>query len=261
EGARRKAAPAKKPLDAVDELRAAAAKSPSNARAQEDFALLLQWRRPNDEGERMPLRAMERVLDAAPTDPEAALRYARLEDRDANKRRAALETALARHPQNAALLDALAGYRLDRGEGWSALELAQKARTAAPDLADPLITEARALDALGPASLFPRLRAAELLSENGRAKDAEDAFAQALQLAPDDPEPHEQLGRHRLRKPDDSGALAAFARAISLRPQNPALRELVRSVRPEEQYAAPYLYDARTLAKLPPLSGEDVETL
>ena len=345
EGARRKAAPAKKPLDAVDELRAAAAKSPSNARAQEDFALLLQWRRPSDEGERMPLRAMERVLDAAPTDPEAALRYARLEDRDANKRRAALETALAKHPQNAALLDALAGYRLDRGEGWSALELAQKARTAAPDLADPLITEARALDAVGltaraalartqaakahpdlarahraaagalrrlgraeeaivelrkalglrfddaesrselisllldrgdldsalklygetlalePGSLFPRLRAAELLSENGRAKDAEDAFAQALQLAPDDPEPHEQLGRHRLRKPDDSGALAAFARAISLRPQNPALRDLVRSVRPEEQYAAPYLYDARELAKLPPLSGEDVETL
>ncbi|MFN2549685.1 MAG: DUF3857 domain-containing protein [Myxococcales bacterium] len=345
EGARKKAPPAKKPPDALDELRAAAAKNPSDARAQEDLALLLTWRRPADEAERMPLRAMERVLDAAPTDPEAALRYARLEDRDANKRRAAIEAALEKHPQNAALLDALAAYRLDRGEGWAALELAQKARAAAPDLADPLITQARALDAVGltaraalarqevakahpdlarahraaagalrrlgrtadaieelrkavalrfddaearselisllldrgdldgaiklygetlalePGALYPRLRAAGLLSENGRAKDAEDAFAQALQLAPDDPESHEQLGRHRLRAQDDSGALAAFTRAIGLRPQNPALRELVRSIRPEEQYAAPYLYDARVLAQLPRLAGEDVETL
>src|SRR5436305_2118936 len=90
---------------------------------------------------------------------------------------------------------------------------------------------------------------------------AADACAHAQQRTPGDPEPHEQLGRHRLRKPDDSGALAAFTRALSLRPQNPALRELVRSVRPEEQYAAPYLYDAKELAKLKPLAGEDVEVL
>ena len=50
----------------------------------------------------MPLRAMERVLDAAPTDPEAALRYARLEDRDVNKRRAAIEaTRVAREREKA----------------------------------------------------------------------------------------------------------------------------------------------------------------
>ena len=88
-----------------------------------------------------------------------------------------------------------------------------------------LLGESLALD---PASLYPRLRAAELLSQNGRAKEADEAYAQALALGPDDPEPHEQLGRHRLRNQDDSGALAAFARALSLRPQNPGLRELVR---------------------------------
>ena len=340
-----KRAAAKKPKDVLDELRAAAAKDPRNARAQEDLAVVLEWRRPVDEAERMPVRAMERVLDAAPGDPEAALRYARLEDRDANKRRAALDAALEKHPANAALLDALASYRLDRGEGWAALELAQKAHKAAPELVDPALTEARALDAVGltarasltrietakahpdlarahraaasalrrlgrtsdaidelhkalaarfddaesrseltsllldrgdvdgalkllgetlslePGTLYPRLRAAELLSENGRPAEADKAYAQALQLAPDDPEPHEQLGKHRLREKDDSGALAAFARALSLRPQNPALRELVRSVRPEEQYAAPYLYDARALAQMKPLPGEDLETL
>jgi tetratricopeptide (TPR) repeat protein len=344
EGGRKRPAAAR-PADALDELRAAAAANPHNARAQEDLAVVLQWRRPTDDAERMPLRAMERVMDAAPTDPEAALRLSRLEDRDGNKRRQALERALAAHPQNAPLLDALAHYRLDRGEGWEALELAGKARAAAPLWADPLLTEARALDAVGlsaraalvrleaskarpdlarvhraaaaayrrlgrpdeamaelekalalrfedgesrtellglmldhsdldgalrmlgealalePATLYPRLRAAELLSDNGRGKEADEAYARALALAPDDPEPHEQLGRHRLRMGDDSGALAAFARALSLRPQNPALRELVRSVRPEERYATPYLYDAKALAALSPLPGEDLEVL
>ena len=345
EAGRKRATPANKPADAFDELRKAAALHPRDARAQEDLAIALQWRQPTDETERMPLRAMERVMDVASTDPEAALRFARLEDRDANKRRAALETALAAHPDNAALLDALANYRLDRGEGWAALELARKARASAPQSIDPMLTEARALDGVGlsarasllrietakvrpdlararraaagayrrlgrsedaatelkqalalrfddaeargdlvslaldrgelndalkllgetlaiePATLYPRLRAAELLSENGRANEASKAYAQAITLAPDDPEPHEQLGRHRLRLKDDSGALAAFTRALSLRPQNPALRELVRSVRPEEQYAAAYLYDAKELAKLKPLAGEDVEVL
>src|SRR5437870_1805179 len=120
EGGRIHPAPAKKPADAWDELRAAAAASPSDARAQEDLAVLLQWRRPTDDAERMPLRAMERVTDLVPTESEAALRLARLEDRDGNKRRGALETALAAHPEDAALLDALANYRLDRAEGWAA---------------------------------------------------------------------------------------------------------------------------------------------
>ncbi len=336
---------AHQPADVLDELRAAAAAKPKDPRAQEDLAVLLQWRRPADDAERLPLHAMERVLDLVPTDPEAALRLARLEDRDANKRRAAIDVALAAHPTDAGLLDTLADYRLDRGEAEEALQLARKARAAAPSWVEPMFTEARALDAVGlsaraalvriesaksrpdlarahraaaaayrrlgradeaaaelkqalalryddsdarseltsiaidhadldsalkllgealslePSTLWPRLRAAELLSQNGRMKEADDAFAQAVQLAPDDPAAHEQLGRHRLRAQDDSGALAAFARALSLRPQNPALRELVRSVRPEEQYATPYLYDAKALAKLLPLRGEDVEVL
>src|SRR3954468_8130940 len=341
----RKRAAAKKPVDVLDELRAAAAAHPQDARAQEDLAVVLQWRRPTDDAERLPLHAMERVLDLVPTEPEAALRLARLEDRDANKRRAALETALAAHPDSAPLLDALAAYRLDRGEGWEALELARKARASSPKWIDPMLTEARALDAGGlsaraalvrieaakarpdpsrrrraaaaayrrmgrteeamgelkqalalrfddgeargeltaflldrgdvdgalkllgeslslePSTLWPRMRAAEILSQYGRARQADEAYAQALLLAPDDPALHEQLGRHRLRARDDSGALAAFARALSLRPQNPSLRELVRSIRPEEQYATPYLYDAKALGKMAPLPGEDVEVL
>src|SRR4051812_16477821 len=142
-------APPRKVADALDDLRKAAAARPRDARAQEDLAIVLQWRRTTDDTERMPLRAMERVIDVAPTDPEAALRLARLEDRDGNKRRAALETALAAYPNDAALLDAVANYRLDRGEGWQALELSRKARASAPQWVDPMLTEARALDAIG----------------------------------------------------------------------------------------------------------------
>ena len=331
--------------DALAVLKQAAAASPQDARAQEDLAILLQYRRPDDEAERLPLHAIERAADAASTDPEIALRLARLEDRDGNKRRAALDLALALHPKNPFLLDALAAYRLERGEGWDALALAREARASAPQQLEPMLTEARALEAVGlsaraalvridaarahpdlsrarraaaaayrrlgqqdeaareleaalaarfddgearaeltglrldkgdvdgalkligdgvaldPASLFPRLRAAELLSQNGRTALAEDAFAKAVALSPDDPEVHEQLGRHRLRAANDSGALAAFARSLSLRPQNPSLRELVRSVRPEEQYATTYLADARALGSLKPLDGEDLEVL
>lgn len=335
----------KKLRTAVDELKAAAAANPKDARAQEDLAVVLHWRRPDDEAERIPLHAMERVADLAGNEPEVALRLSRLQDRDANKRRAAIEAALQANPQSAGLLHALADYRLDRGEGWEALELARKARAAAPDWVDPMLTEARALDAVGlaarasllridaarrhpdlsrarraaasglrhlgraeeaeqqlraalairfddgearaelvsllldrgdldsalkllgdglslePSNLQHRLRAAGLLSENGRDKEAAGAYAQALALAPDDPEAHEQLGRHRLRAQDDAGALAAFTRALSLRPQNPALRELMRSVRPEEQYASTYLYDAPALSRLAPGDSEDVEVL
>ena len=332
-------------LDALADLKRAAAADAKDARAQEDLAILLSYRRPDDEAERLPLHAMERAADAAPADPEIALRLARLEDRDGNKRRAALDAALALHPKNPFLLDALAAYRLERGEGWDALALAREARTAAPQQLEPMLTEARALDAVGlsaraalvridaarahpdlarahraaasayrrlgqqdsavreleaaiatrfddsearaeltglrldqgdvdsalkliadavsldPAALHIRLRAAELLSQNGRALPAEEAFASAVALSPDDPEVHEQLGRHRLRAGSDAGALKAFARSLSLRPQNPSLRELVRSVRPEEQYATSYLADARALGSLKPLDGEDLEVL
>ena len=92
--------------------------------------------------------------------------------------------------------------------------------------------------------------------------EADRAYAELTQLAPDRPDVHEAVGKHRLRQRDDAGALLAFTRALSLKPQNPALRELMRTVRPEEQYATSYLYDAVALAKTKPAAnGDDVEVL
>ena len=317
---------------ALDELRAAAAQNPHDARAQEDLAIFYEVRRPDDDTERLALHAQERAAEAAPGDPMIELRLAKLENRDQNRRRAALERALDKHPQDPDVLAALANFRLDRGDGWKALDLARRAQAAQKSLASELLI-ARADDAVGltgraaqvrlaardayptdyrsheaaalalrhmgrldearaelkrtlelrfddwearseltalyldhgdldpalaviagsvaldPAALHPRLRAAELLSQNGRTAEADAAYASALALAPDDPDVHEALGRHRLRQKDDAGALAAFARSLSLKPQNPALREVLRTVRPEEPYAQPYLYDVAALAR------------
>src|SRR5712691_4939198 len=343
-------APGRKPSvrvpDALGELREAARQDPKDARAQEDLAIVLAWRRPDDEGERLALHAQERASEASPGDPQIELRLSRYEDRDGNRRRAALERALGRDPQDSAVLDALAGQRMEHGDSWGAVRLAEKARAAAPGALQPALTLARALEAVGltarasllrleaarqhpalpaarraaanaqrrlgraaeseaelraalaarfddaeargdlaallldrgdldgalrllgqsisldPASPYTRLRAAELLSQNGRTAGADRAYAELLDLAPDRPDVHEAIGRHRLRQRDDAGALAAFTQALALKPQNPALRELMRTVRPEEQYAAPYLYDAAALAPAPSAAGgDDIEIL
>src|SRR5205823_47168 len=293
--------------DALSELREAARLHPGDARAQEDLAVLLAWRRPYDEGERLALHAQERASDAAPGDPEIELRLSRYEDRDANRRRAALERALARNPEEPRVLDALAAQRLDHGDAWAAVRLAERARRAAPSFAQARLTLARAYEAVGltarasllrletarefprlaatrraaaaaqrrfghaaeseaelraalaarfddaeargdltsqlvdrgdvdgalrllaeavsldPASPYSRLRAAELPSEEGRAAEADRAYAELVGLAPDRPDVHEAVGKHRLRQRDDAGALAAFTRALALKPQNPAL--------------------------------------
>ena len=351
-----------RPLDALDELRGRAAKSPADARAQEDLAILLAARRPDDETERLALHAQERASDAAPGDAQLELRLSRLEDRDQNKRRAALERALSNAKNEEApaalteVLEGLVRFRLERGDGWKALEVAGRALALSPTRLQTRLLHARALDAVGlghkatrerldasetavsdcavrngacpvqalraraaalrrvgqveearalleqvvrarfddvaaraewsgllldrgeldgalaliseallldPLQASLRLRAADLLSQNGRPAEAREAYARALELSPDDADLHESFGRHLLRTGDTEGALAELNRSLELRPQNPPLRELVRTVKPEERYVAPYLFDAAALAKGPSRAGpdEDLEVL
>ncbi len=333
--------------DALEQLRAAAAANEKDARAQEDLAILYATRRPDDESEQLALHAQQRAADAAPGDAQIELRLSRLQERDANKKREALEAGLRAHPDDVDLLEALAAFRLERGDGWKALELARRAVAIEPGSPRAKLLEARALDGVGlgmqanaeriqvakdhpddvravrglatadrrlgrageaaqalrrllalrwddadaraelqgilldkgdldgaleqlrqsisiePGLVSLRVRLAELLSQNGRAADADQAFADLRKLSPDDPDVAEANGRHDLRFSRTEAALAEMDRALTLRPQNPALRELLRSVKPEERYAAPYLYDAAELAKAKTtaFSDEDVEVL
>ena len=320
-------------LDGVAELQALADAAPGDAQLQEDLAILLAYRRPDDDTERLALKALEKAAAAAPGDVEIELRLARHQEKDGNKKRSAIERALEKHPTDVDALCAMALYRLDRGDGWQALGLAERAREQAPKSLWTAQTLARALESVGlsakasqvrleaskeapdsprahklasqalrrlarqdeamselrwsiaarfddsdargeltgmlldrgdldsalklvadaavldPASVYPKLRAAELLSQNGRHEAADKVYEAALQLAPDDPDVHEAVGRHQLRRGDEAKALAAFNAALALKPQNPALRELVRSVKADENYAQPYLYDALALYK------------
>src|SRR6266849_5471980 len=258
-------APGRKPSvrvpDALGELREAARQDPKDARAQEDLAIVLAWRRPDDEGERLALHAQERASEAAPGDAQVELRLSRYEDRDGNRRRAALERALARDPQDSAVLDALAGQRLEHGDPWGAVRLAEKARAAAPGALQPALTLARALEAVGLTARASLLRL-EAARQHPALPAARRAAANAQRRLGRAAESEAELRAALAARFDDAGALAAFTQALALKPQNPALRELMRTVRPEEQYAAPYLYDAAALARAPSAAGgDDVEIL
>ncbi len=115
---------------------------------------------------------------------------------------------------------------------------------------------------LDPSDLSLRLRKADLLASNGRLEEAEQAYADAVRICPDEAEGWERRGQARLRAGRQKDALADFQRALELRPQNPRLKELVRQLEPErERFETPYLYDARELVKssgrLHPLDGND----
>jgi transglutaminase-like putative cysteine protease len=110
----------------------------------------------------------------------------------------------------------------------------------------------------------PRLALAGLLAANARLEPAEDAFAAALRLAPDDPDVHERRGRARLAAGRAAEARPDLERALELRPQRPELKELVRSLEPaRERFERPYLLDARALAAAAPapLADEDAVVL
>jgi len=89
-----------------------------------------------------------------------------------------------------------------------------------------------------------RLRLAELFAANSDLENAKRLFVQAKLLSPDEPEVYEREGRSLLQAGRREDALAAFERALSLRPQNPALKEIVRSMKGEKssqglQFAIP----------------------
>jgi tetratricopeptide (TPR) repeat protein len=63
-------------------------------------------------------------------------------------------------------------------------------------------------------------------------------FAQAHALAPDDPDVWERTGRALLHAHQHEPALAALQRALVLRPQNPALKEMLRTLRGESDAAS-----------------------
>ncbi len=108
-----------------------------------------------------------------------------------------------------------------------------------------LLDEASRLD---PGDLQVRLRRADLLAANGRVELAEEAFAAAERICPEEEEVKERRGRARLRAGRTAEGVADLQAALELRPQNPQLLELLRAVEPErEHFERPYLLDGAAL--------------
>ena len=100
------------------------------------------------------------------------------------------------------------------------------------------------------------------LAANARWDDAENAYAAALAITPEEPEILERRGQARLRGGHGQEALADFQAALELKPQNAQLKELVRAIEPtRERFETPYLRDARALARTAPAPEQDEDAL
>lgn len=114
------------------------------------------------------------------------------------------------------------------------------------------------LTRLDPFDNATRLRLAELYSANGKQSEGDRLFAEADALAPDDPEVHERRGRSLLQAGRRQEALAAFERSLQLRPQNPTLKEALRSLKGEKSSpGSEYAFDLKPLIKEADEMAED----
>jgi cellulose synthase operon protein C len=88
--------------------------------------------------------------------------------------------------------------------------------------------------ALEPYDNGARIRLGELLLANGQEERGLKAFADARLFGPDDADVHEREGRALLHLGKKDESLAAITRSLTLRPQNPGLKELSRVLRGED---------------------------
>ncbi len=88
--------------------------------------------------------------------------------------------------------------------------------------------------ALDPLDLGTVLRLAELDAANGKVAEGRALFELAKTLSPEEHDVHEREGKALLHLGEKDAALAAFSTSLKLRPQNPALKELVRTLRGDE---------------------------
>jgi tetratricopeptide (TPR) repeat protein len=100
---------------------------------------------------------------------------------------------------------------------------------------DDAVEQYRKVLALDPFDLGAVLRLAELLSANDKLAEARATFELARSLAADDPEVWEREGRSLLHANQRDAALASFQHSLTLRPQNPALKEMLRSLRGDDE--------------------------
>jgi tetratricopeptide (TPR) repeat protein len=99
---------------------------------------------------------------------------------------------------------------------------------------DDAVDQYRKVLSIDPFDQGSMLRLAELLSANGRLDEARATFEQARRAAPDEPEVYEREGKALLHADLKNDAMAALQKSLALRPQNPALKEMLRTLRGDD---------------------------
>jgi tetratricopeptide (TPR) repeat protein len=239
---------------------------------------------------RRALDLLRRLPDATRDGPPARLERARvhLDAQLYGEARVALAALAAEAPATPVVLRTLANLELERGDRQAALALFERLaatlgddpevvfwlaqlhrdlreperalgwlrRSAAlrPDLAQPLLEQARTLDALG------------------RAGEAERLLAEALAGFPRTPEVLEAAAAFHHRHGESGRALALWRRSLALQPHNPDLRAYLSHLSPSDpSFEGPFRRDPAAVAAAargpdgtfaaPPSTGEDVSVL
>ncbi len=117
---------------------------------------------------------------------------------------------------------------------------------------DEAIDQLKRVLTMDPYDLSSRMRLGELLGTTLRTDEAVAVFADCRAYAPDEPEVHEREGRALLHLQKREDALAAFTRALVLKPNNLALKEVMRTMKGEDasqgtRWAMPWADEARAL--------------
>lgn len=128
---------------------------------------------------------------------------------------------------------------------------------------DGAIEERRRILALDPWSSLDWLRLGELAAANGRTDLALEALGRAREISASDPQVHERAGHALARMGRAQEAIAALETSLSLKPQNPRLKEALKALRGEEKgFGEELARDAAELiARHPPRAGEDAVVL
>ena len=99
---------------------------------------------------------------------------------------------------------------------------------------DAAMAEQDKLLALDPSDLYMLAQRGQLLAANGKGADARAVFKRAEAQCPDDAQLREDEGKALLSLGDKGSAVQAFNASLALRPQNPRLKDALRTLQNQE---------------------------
>ena len=113
---------------------------------------------------------------------------------------------------------------------------------------DKALQQLALISRIDPSETGVYLEAADIYSDSSDLERAIDAVNEYLQLAPEDAGALEKLGQLQHRSGDTPAALATWRKALTIKPQNPELKQYIELLQPKEKpFEENYAYDPPAL--------------